>query len=515
MLNFFSARFAFFTRWRLRLACLAIRWILLAWLGLAGALPDSLYAEDEFHAGFFYDHSKLTLDAGHRMEVAGPLFYSEQKETESTWAFPPLFSRMTDPATDTQENDFLYPILTYDRYGEQYRWQFCQLLSFSGGPTQTEKDKDRFAIFPIYFQRRTGNPTNDYTAVFPIYGTLKKHFFRDEIHFVMFPIYSETRKRDVVTDNYVYPFYHQRHGDGLTGWQLWPFYGQEHKEITSKTNSFGDVSMVPGHDNSFVMWPFYLRDKSGIGSTNPTSRTFSLPLFSVERSPYRDSTMVIWPFFGHVTDRGKMYTEWDAPWPLIVFARGEGKYTSRVWPIYSHAHNATLTSDFYAWPIYKYNRLHSGPVDQERTRILFFLFSDMTEKNTEMGTTRRRVDFFPFYTYHHDPNGNTRLQVLAILEPFLVGSHKVKRDWSPLWSLWRSERNPKTGAASQSLLWNLYRREASPTNSSGSVLFGLYQYSTDKNGTKRRFLFLPPGHTVKPAAEYAPMPPSLAKPPDK
>ena len=38
------------------------------------------------------------------------------------------------------------------------------------------------------------------------------------------------------------------------------------------------------------------------------------------------------------------YREWDAPWPLIVFARGEGKTTTRVWPLYSRAHNATLES---------------------------------------------------------------------------------------------------------------------------------------------------------------------------
>ena len=44
--------------------------------------------------------------------------------------------------------------------------------------------------------------------------------FRDEIFFVMFPIYSQTRKKDVVTDNYLYPFFHLRHGDGLHGWQV-------------------------------------------------------------------------------------------------------------------------------------------------------------------------------------------------------------------------------------------------------------------------------------------------------
>ena len=118
-------------------------------------------------------------------------------------------------------------------------------------------------------------------------------------------------------------------------------------------------------------------------------------------------------------DREKKYREWDAPWPLIVFARGEGKTTTRVWPFFSHAHNATLESDFYLWPIYKYNRVHSAPLDSRRTRICFFLYSDLTEKNTETEAARRRVDFWPFFTYRRDFNGNSRLQVVALLEPFL------------------------------------------------------------------------------------------------
>ena len=176
----------------------------------------------------------------------------------------------------------------------------------------------------------------------------------------------------------------------------------------------------------------------------------------------RDSTTVIWPFFNYVDDREKKYREWDAPWPLVVFARGEGKTTTRVWPFFSQAHSATLESDFYLWPIYKYNRVHSAPLDRRRTRICFFLYSDLTEKNTETEAVRRRVDFWPFFTYRRDFNGNSRLQVLALLEPFLPSSKSIERDYSPLWSVWRSEKNPRTGAASQSLLWNLYRHDTTP-----------------------------------------------------
>jgi len=214
--------------------------------------------------GFLYDQFDLTLDSGHRTEALGPFFYSEQKETQQTWAIPPILSYTHDPGTESTEFDFCYPIMTYDRYGDQYRWELGQLLAFSGGPSQTEDKRKRFTLFPIYFQQRSSDSNENYTAVFPIYGHLKHRIFRDEMFFVMFPIFGETRKRDVVTDNYLYPFFHLRHGDGLSGWQFWPFVGFEHKDPTTKTNGFGDVQTIGGHDRAFVMWPFYFNEQNGI-----------------------------------------------------------------------------------------------------------------------------------------------------------------------------------------------------------------------------------------------------------
>ncbi|PWU19008.1 MAG: hypothetical protein C5B50_07640 [Verrucomicrobia bacterium] len=463
-------------------------------------------AAEDFHAGLLYDHFDLTLGAGQRTEALGPLFYDEQKEDETwqgtqtglhTLAIPPLLSLTSDPITGMKEYDFLYPIMTYDRYGEQYRWQFCQLLSFAGGPMPDEPTRRRFTLFPVYFQQRANNPDANYTAVFPFYGHLKHRLFRDEIFFVMFPLYGQTHKHDVVTDNYLFPLFHLRHGDGLRGWQLWPLVGEEHKELTTITNGFGDVRTIPGHDGTFVLWPFYLKERSGLGSTNPESQLISLPAFTIVRSINRDATTVLWPFFSRVDDREKKYREWDLPWPFIVFARGEGKTTSRVFPFYSQAHSKTLEDNFYLWPIYKYSHANLPPLDRERHRIVFFLYSNLKEKNTETGWYRQKVDVWPLFTKRRDYNGNTRLQVLALLEPLLPGSHKIERDYSPLWALWRSEHNAKNGANSQSLLWNLYRHETAPDHKRVSLLFGLYQHKSDAQVKVTKLFFIPISKTAR------------------
>jgi hypothetical protein len=448
-------------------------------------------AADALSAGFIYDQFPLTLAPGHRTEAAGPFFYKEQKETEETLAFPPIFSYAKDPAVESQEFDFVYPVVTYTRFGGQYRLQFFQLLSFAGGRTQTEDYRNRLTLYPIYFQQRSSDPSQNYTALVPFYGHLQHRMFHDEIFFVMFPFYAKTRKKDMITENYVYPFVHVRYGPGLTGWQFWPFYGEEHKDLTTKTNIWGDAEQIPGYDHHFVVWPFYYDERDSLGTENPMHNQALIPFYAFTRSPQRDSTTLLWPFFSKVDDREKKYREWDFPWMFWVIARGEGKTMTRFWPIFSHAHTPTLVDNFYLWPIYKYDAIHSAPLERERTRIAFFLFNDIKEKNTETGQTRRQTDLFPLFAHRRELNGNTRFQVLAVLEPFLRGSHKIERDYAPIYSLWRTERNAETGASSQSLLWNLYRRDAAPERKKVSVLFGLYQYRSSAEGKQVRLFYIP------------------------
>lgn len=465
--------------------------ILLCGVGLAVNRPSSVLGTDLWDAGPLFDQFDLTLAPGHRTEALGPFFYSDEQDTQRIWAVPPLISHTQDPATDSEEFDFAYPLLTYDRYGQQYRWQIGQLLSFAGGPSQLEETRNRFTLFPVYFQQRSSVPSENYTAVFPFYGHLKNRLFRDEVFFVMFPIYGESRKADVVTRNYLYPLFHRRQGEALHGWQFWPLVGREHKDVTTQTNGFNEIQTVGGHDKFFLLWPLFFDQKAGIGTDNPQWMQGSLPAYNLLRSPQRDSTTVLWPFFSRIDDREKKYREWEAPWPFVIMARGEGKTTTRVLPFFSRAHSAALQSDAYLWPIYKYNRIRSAPLDRTRTRICFFLYSDITEKSTETGAARHRVDCWPLYTYRRDFNGNSRLQVLAPLEPYLSNNKSIERNYSPVWSLWRAEQNPKTGAASQSLLWNLYRRETTPASRKCSFLFGLFQSQSGPAGSRLRLFYLP------------------------
>jgi hypothetical protein len=461
-----------------------------SWL-LAANFPFGTFAADNFVAGPLFSQFALTLDTGQRTEAVGPFFFDQRVDSEKTWSVPPLFSHDADPSVESEADDLLYPVLTYRRFGTEYRWQLGQLLSFAGGESPQGGGQTRFTLFPLYFQQRSPIENENYTALLPFYGHLQNRLYRDEIFLVMFPIYSQTRKKDVVTDNYLFPFFDLRHGDGMHGWQCWPLVGTEHKEVTTQTNGFGEAETIGGYDKFFAVWPIHFSQNTGIGTADPAKFRADLPLYATLRSPGRDSTSVLWPFFTWVDDRGEKYHEWEGPYPFVVVARGAGKTVTRCWPLFSRGHDDSLESDYYLWPLYVHNHLHAGALDDQSTRILFYLFVNVAEKNLDAGTGRRRVDLWPLFTYHRDYNGDQRLQILAPIEPMLPNNPGVERDWSPLWSLWRSENNPQAGAASQSLFWNFYRHETAPAAKECSLVFGLFQYQSNAGGTKVRLFYIP------------------------
>jgi hypothetical protein len=473
---------------------------------------------ETFCAGPLASQFRLTLEPGLREEAFGPFLYHEAAPPRDLAAMPPLWSCTRDPDVGSMEVDLLYPLLTYDRFGEEYRVQFLQILSFSGGRvSQTETNLHRFTLFPVYFQQSSPIPEQNYTAVFPFYGHLENRFFRDDIDFAFWPVYVKTKRNarvaaasppeetqvwpyrwfepprgEITTYNFLAPFFHVRTGPGLRGWQAWPLLGMEHQSTALGTNQWGDPLLQEGHDRMFALWPVFLEQHNGLGTTNAEHQLSVLPLFSSLRSPARDSTTAPWPIGLTLTvDRGRRYREWGLPWPLVVFARGEGKTTSRIWPFFSQSHNEFLESDFYLWPLYKYNRVQAPPLDRVRTRLLFYLYSDVTEKNTETGHAKRRVDAWPCFTYQRDWAGNESWHTFSVLEPFLPASKSIERNYSQLWSVVRAERNALTGAHSESLLWNTYRHESTTTNRQSSLLFGLIQWRVGPDGRKARWFYLP------------------------
>jgi hypothetical protein len=239
------------------------------------------------------------------------------------------------------------------------------------------------------------------------------------------------------------------------------------------------------------MWPVHFRQNNGIGSDSPEKFSADLPFYSSFRSSQRNTTSVLWPFFNWIDDRDRKYHEREMPWPFVMVAHGQGKTGLRIFPFYSHVYNDTFKDNFYLWPIYKYNSIYAPPLDRRRSRILFFLFQDTVEKNTDTGKVDQRIDLWPLFVYHHGLDGGSRLQIIAPLETFVPDSPGIEVNWSPLWSIWRQENNSVTGARSQSFLWNFCRHDASPDAKKTSFFFGLYQDESTRDTKIVRVFYIP------------------------
>ena len=340
------------------------------------SLCASAFAENHFHAGLLFDEFPLTLEAAIARKPSGRFFIDQQKGFgKRPGRFRRCFRTTRIPRIESREDDFLYPLLTYERYGHGISLAVLSSCSVSSGGQQPDGSaKTRFTLFPLYFQQRSPDTNENYTALVPFYGHLKNRLLRDEIFFVMFPIYSETRKRDVVTDNYLYPFFHVRHGDGLHGWQFWPLVGAR---TQSRDHANQRLRRRRNHRRPrpiFCALAHSLLAEQRHRHRQPGKIPRPICRFTAIRARRNcDSTSVLWPFFTWIDEREKKYHEWQAPWPFVIFARGEGKTTSRVLPLFSRSHNDTMESDSYLWPLYRPHGMHADPLDSTARRASCFI----------------------------------------------------------------------------------------------------------------------------------------------
>ena len=75
-------------------------------------------------------------------------------------------------------------------------------------------------FFPFYISG-TSKKYGPYTSVFPIYGDIYERFWRDEYHFVLFPLYGRTVKKGTTSRNYLYPFFNTIEGEKESGFHFW------------------------------------------------------------------------------------------------------------------------------------------------------------------------------------------------------------------------------------------------------------------------------------------------------
>lgn len=457
---------------------------------LGGHLPDSgpgaiitLWPLFDYRSSPATGYSNLSL--------LGPLFKRERSGSKTVTAVRPLFFSSSSPTSD--ETDLLYPVAATGRGNGQSETQVLRLYQHHVSAEGRPEERRDTMLFPFYISG-TSEKYGPYTSIFPLYGDIYERFWRDEYHFALFPLYGRTVKKGTTSTNYLYPFFNTVKGEKESGFQFWPLYGRSSKEGV--------------YDKRFTLWPFYISEKLGQDTDNPTENFYLLPFYASSRSPQRSATYAPWPLCGVVRDGEGQVIERDFLWPFWMTARGKDSETERFIPFYSSSRVKDTASRWILWPIYRHETIDSPTFRQEKTSLLYFLFSRSDESWPRFGKDRARSAFWPLYAWKRDEDGMRTLSMPALVEP-VIWSDGVERNWAPLWRLFIAKWDGK-GDGAMSLLWNLYWREKRGNESAWELsplvswrsgpgltdfrLFkGLFGYAGKDGKTTIRLLWIPFG----------------------
>ncbi len=415
------------------------------------------------------DYRESPREGYSNLSILGPLFKFQKRGDDKEVAIRPFFYNSSNQSEGTSSTDYLYPIASSEQSPEAETTQVLKLYQnnvFRKGEETEQKDK---MLFPFYISGRS-EKYGPYVSVFPFYGDLYQRFWKDEYHFVMFPIYSRTVKKGTTTRNYLYPLVSTIEGDKESGFQVWPIYGQSSKEGVYRKR--------------FAIWPIFFDEDLALNTENPTKKLFILPFYTSLESPARTEKHYMWPFFGHAEDKTKKSEENDYFWPFFVTIKGETRTLNRFIPFYSEDKRKDSVKYWYLWPLYSHEKLETESFDQERDRVLYFLYSDNTETWPVDGKSNHKVAFWPLFMYKKDYKGIKSFSFPAPVEP-IVDREGIDRSWAPLWRIYVQKWNNDESAVS--FLWNLYWHDYRDGDLAFE-LFPLVSYRSEKQVRDFRFL---------------------------
>ena len=438
--------------------------------------PTSALWGDRVDESMFSNDDPLA-DAKLGQDWFGPLTYHQSSDAGTRWGWPGVFSYQSFKPIDSVEWDFLYPVLRYDRFGDESRLNFMSFFTIDRGDHATGGPRTRSAFFPFYFSDRGAEPSLNRKALWPVYGHMRRHFLRDEISFFLWPLYVRTEKKDVTTYNFLTPLIHWRKGHQLEGWQFLPFGSWERRKSHVMPNADGSQTFVPGYLKKSVAWPFFQTQQSELQNGDTMTRTALIPFYSLEKAPDRFSLTLPWPVgVTRKVDHQKDYREWGIPWPIITWARGDDKRAIRIWPLFGSQNSPNQQKGFVAWPLLRFQNKRNTASVKNSQQILFHLYKHVEEtQRSNNEVLRERWSLWPFFIKERK-NETTSIQWLAPLEAILWDKETLQRHYSPFWAIWRSQKDEVSGRHVRSFLWNVWRSDRSPKGNESSLLFGLFKH---------------------------------------
>ncbi len=447
----------------------SIRWLMLVLAISAGGLPAvaSRSRAPALDAGLFVSRTESPLaPEAARFRAAGPIVERVEETSGRTFcALRPIVAQVRDPAAQTSTTHVLWPLFTSKRRGNERSWNSALILWGRDADVHNPTSQWSFIAFPIFATGRT-EKGNRYGGVFPLGGHLEEFAGKDEIDFVLFPLYSYTRQVDLQTWNILFPIISWTRAPDESRFRVFPLYGQARE---------------PGIRKRFILWPIW--NEAHYRAPQHEGYSFLLfPLYGRVNLDNQQSWTVIPPLFRYT--RAGDRREIMAPWPFVQIKRGDDNELTYLWPFWGVHKRPGIETRFALWPLGRYERIERPPVTLTRRWFVPFYYHEKQVKalpDKPPKAVKRRVRIWPLATYQREGDA-LRFHTLELWPAAPVPA--VDRLYAPFWTLYTHER--KGDEVSDELLWGLFRRNRGKGYAQTSV-FPLVSWGGSKDNNAKRW----------------------------
>ena len=382
----------------------------------------------------------------------GPLFFEKNlPDGGRARGLRPFYLERTDATGLRVEATSLYPLFAYRGDAEAYTWTVFNLINRSGlQPGASAKlrpvNAEKFAVWPFYFSRQTGDPATSYRGLLPVAGSIKDFYGYDRFAWTLFPLYTEADKHGAHTVLAPWPFLRFTSG-AETGFALWPLFGWRDR---------------PGEfQRRYALWPLVWNHTlqppaDAPAGTPPTRQVGFLPFYSREKNADFVNENFAWPFFGSTHRTAPFrYDETRYFWPFLVQGRGDDRVVNRWGPFYTHSVIKGYDKTWIGWPFWRQAKWEADGLAQTKTQFLFFLYWSVEQRSLThpAAAPAEKVHLWPLLSAWDNGAGRRQYQFPSPLEVFFPNNDLVRQAWTPLFALYRHDQRAP-GETRTSLLWD-------------------------------------------------------------
>ncbi len=463
--------------------------VVLPWLivltclfGLVGTAFSAPPKISKYGFGPLFSILKVRNRQYREFQALGPFIFHESGPDEDVYGLRPLFSKKYDKKNGNIRWDVLFPLSRFQK-GEKNQNYF--VLFYRTDTYKNSKEK-RFYFFPFFWGRTEDGRT--YGGVFPFYGHLVNRFQRDDIRFVLWPLYARSERDGFIRTSFPWPFLTSFSGEKGEGFRFWPFFGHEVKK--------GD------YEKDFIFWPFFFKITMDLDKKDPIYTKAFFPFYMTrKRPPNYQETDFMWPIFRHAQDK-EFHRTCDEMWPIYAKVHSDNEDWFRFFPFYVHRIRPHYDKKTILWPLLRKKHYMEGNTEVDYYE--FLIWSRFRhEREPGKPWKIKRQNLWPLFCDAHQRDEHS----WAFPDPIPVIYEGYRRNWRPIWTIYGGfERD---GIQRSSFLWGLYDHvqagNASLTDIAGlvqwehegsdihrfSLLQGLVKYENMRGRASLRLFFLP------------------------